>query len=53
VSNRLDVVINGIFRFCVKEIAHLPENPYPKVTSDDVWNGIGNADEIRQSFGLF
>jgi hypothetical protein len=52
VSNRLDV-INGVVRFRAKEIAHIPENPYSKVKSDDVWNDIVNAEEIRQSFGLF
>jgi hypothetical protein len=52
VSDRLGL-INSVFRFLgVEEIAHLPQNPYSKVTSDDVWSDIINADEIRQSFGL-
>ena len=51
-SNRLGL-INGIFRFLgVEELAHLPQNPYSKVTSDDVWSDIINAEEIRQFFGL-
>jgi LPS sulfotransferase NodH len=51
-SNR-SALINRIFRFLgVAEIAHLAENPYSKVTSDDVWSDIINADEIRQSLGL-
>ena len=52
-ANRPDL-INRVFRFLgVEEMAHFPENPYSKVTSDDVWSDIINADEIRQSFRLF
>lgn len=49
VSDRLGLM-NRIFRFLgVEEMANIPPTPYSKVTSDDVWDDILNADEVKKA----
>jgi LPS sulfotransferase NodH len=49
VSDRV-VLLNRIFRFLdVAEMEELPNNPYSKVTSEDVWSHVINADEVRDA----
>lgn len=52
VSDRLGLM-SRIFGFMgVAEIASLPPTPYLKVTSEDVWSDIINADEVKKALGL-
>lgn len=47
VSDRL-ALLNGIFRFLgVRELRELASNPFSRVTSEDVWEDVMNADEVR------
>lgn len=52
VRDRLGL-INSIFRFLkVNELPQLRSNNYTKVTSEDVWDDVVNAEEVRKALKI-